>query len=226
MFAQGLSPLVETYRLGREEDMAVVAQELELIRLGHQDMNGALRGMFGPYMAIDEMALLFLAPSTANDFIRFAVRHEGYRLFNTADDVVRTSPLRSEYLVHYWFLETPHGYRLELMVPHEGSPLHDLSSRGMGPKDFTHMHASFKVQDEEQYAVVNGVLTNAGYENVQKCDSTYGRFGYWQPGLPEQMVEGKIPVADWYLKPRLNVRDASSSLTQAEERDETRAAGE
>lgn len=179
---------------------AKVRDTLEGIRLAHQDMSGVVRGMFGAECDIDEMAMLFGSGHMLALFVGLAVRQEGYTLFNTADDVVETYPLRSGYRAHYWFLTTPHGYRLELMNAEPGSPLHDNMLRQMTESDAAPVHASFKVDSEVNYAIANGTLQQGGYECVQRCNSAYGRFGYWQHS-------GNEGPAEWYLKPRVNLRD-------------------
>ena len=191
---------------GLEEGAVWAKETLDEVQRQYQEMSAIVRGVLGTRYTLDEMALFFRDEHTLSSFVRAAVGlGEGYLLFNTAYDNVKTSPLLSEYHVRYWFLSTPHGFRVELMCAFPGSPLHDVIDRKMAEVHnggAVSVHASFKCATEEDYAnAVHTLKTNA-YQLVQACESTYGRFSYWQPAEAEERP-------DWYLKPRVNLRDAS-----------------
>jgi hypothetical protein len=161
--------------------------------------------MFGASYEIDEMALYFPDPHLVFEFASRAVQ-QGWQMFNSAEDVVETSPIPSDYEVRYWFLR--HGdysYRLELMNVGEGfSPyhgaLHNVMRRFSRPCGLA--HASFKVPNEKQYAAAVVGLGNAGYSLAQHCSSSYGRFSYY---LRDD--EGWMTA----IKPRINLRDADDA---------------
>lgn len=161
-----------------------------------------LRGMFGPKIYVDEVALLFADPDALAIFVQNAVRQDRVELFNTARDQVYTEPLVSRYEVDYWFLSTEKAYRIEAMVPTVGSPLHTtvaVNSR-MRHNEALPVHASFKCPDEESYTNATATLTKNGYECAQRCRSAYGRFSYWTPLA--------TPTDGVFLKPRMNERDS------------------
>lgn len=184
----------------------LVSQVLSTCREKWAVYNEWVRGAFGQRYNIDEMALIFFEEEALHTFIGSAVKRNGYKLFNHADDKVFTSPIRSDYHVKYWFLETGLGYRLELMYIDSGfSPLHypaQLAINEMGTVLPLTMHASFKVPDEEHYGVVvNALQRDLEAELVQKCISEYGRFSYFLP--PERDKQ----LGQFYIKPRVNLRD-------------------
>jgi hypothetical protein len=175
----------------------------ELVK-AHQQAQEELRGMFGAEAVIDEMALMFRDPDVLRSWVDAAVRIPGVTLFNTAHDSVGTQPIPGRYSVHYWFLSVPEVYgpwRVEAMFAHPGSPLHDSLRRQGRGEELLMVHASFKCPDEEAYGVATNTLARNGYEPVQKCESTYGRFSYWRH---EDAVRGV------FLKPRVNLRDAEA----------------
>jgi len=170
-----------------------------------------LRGMFGSGAVIDEMAIMFQNPYELRSWVDAAVRLPGVVLFNTAHDSVSTQPIPSRYNVHYWFLSSPwpEGYepgedlwRVEAMYAHKGSPMHDALRDQFSPGESLTVHASFKCADEEAYGVATNTLQRNGYEAVQRCESTYGRFSYWRQGEQETGV---------FLKPRVNLRDTEDN---------------
>lgn len=177
-----------------------VKSTLDHVHVEWSEMKGIVRGLLGTQFNVDEMSLLFHDEEVLATFVRAAVAQEGYTLFNSAYDTVQTRPLRSEYHVRYWFLSTPHDYRLELMTAYRGSPLHDRMMASF-PGGAVGVHASFKCPTEEAYAQANAALYRNGYEPVQFCLSSYGKFGYW-------MQEESEGMPDWFLKPRVNLRDA------------------
>ncbi len=167
--------------------------------------------------AIDEVALLFINPFQATEFLREAVTNDGVLLFNSATDHVHTLPLRTCYDVRYDFLTVPSPYwpenriagpRIEAMHLTDGySPLHFAALMEMKEtgNPATPIHASFKCDDEEDYAIAVDRLRTAGWEAAQRCESTYGRFSYWTPLNPKEWFDDAL--RDLYLKPRVNVRD-------------------
>jgi len=195
MECQHAQPLI------RNQDWAKTT--MDNVRGEHLEMSAILRGVLGTRYAVDEMALLFAEEATLSSFVRAAVSlGEGYTLFNTAYDTVKTSPILSEYHVRYWFLSTPHGFRVELMATYPGSPLHDQIQLGMSRDSVYSVHASFKCEDEEAYGNAVHSLKKNAYQLVQSCESSYGRFSYWQPLEAEERPH-------WFLKPRVNLRDAA-----------------
>lgn len=205
--------------LTRCQELAVVAEEwvsstMKLLVEQKALADERVRGMFGAEVHVDEMSLLFTEPSAARQWVDMAVMLNGVTLFNTARDVVHTAPIQADYEVHYWFLTAPEAgaiadwkpWRIEAMYAHRGSPLHDsflLPMRKSG-EDVGVMHASFKCATEEDYAVAVRTLADNGYECAQRCESSYGRFGYW---YPIDIQDNEQHVA---LKPRVNLRDVSA----------------
>lgn len=179
-----------------------VFRQLNEINEDWHGMSAKVRGEFGVETRIDEMALRFDNHEDLFAWLTFAVRQDGYELFNSAEDWVTTKPLASSYGVNYWFLLTPYEYRLELMHLGVGhSPLHHLL-RPNTPGSLGRVHASFKVKDEEEYANVVRTLKFTGWQDLQYCDSRYGKFSYWE----EESSPGP-----WFLKPRVNLRDAETN---------------
>lgn len=161
-------------------------------------LNEEVRGLLGAGSFIDEMALYFPNEQTLFRWVSVAVRN-GWTLFNQADDSVTTHPLISRYEVRYWFLRREGvPYRVEAMTIAKGhSPYHGVLCAQR--RDYYVAHASFSTPNEEKYAAANFTLKGVGYELLQRCDSTYGRFSYWsKPKLP-------CPI-----KPRVNLRDAKN----------------
>lgn len=169
----------------------------------------------GFVQGIDEIALLFPHRGYAWSFVAEAVREEGCVLFNSATDHVHTKPLRTCYDVTYLFLTLPAAYhpsgrsgvRLECMFLGDGvSPLHEaeIAKMDIGDEAVSPVHASFKCGDEEDYANATTSLREAGWESVQRCESTYGRFAYWSP------LHDETPGV--YLKPRVNLRDGQQEF--------------
>jgi hypothetical protein len=226
MYEEHFHLLPKSLQDSEEERLRAVQHTLNHAHDGWQAMNEVVARLFTPTYQIDEMSFIFNDPTSLMGFVRQAVRVEGYTLFNSATDAVTTTPLRSSYEVAYWFLATPFPYRLELMVAGKGSPLHDQYAATLAKTAHYEMaacsvHASFKCDDEAQYAdAVHRLRTNE-MEMVQGCLSTYGRFSYWQEanGSPD------APFPNWFLKPRVNLRDSRDPGEAGEEAMETRAAG-
>lgn len=201
-----MEPLAPTeeHQVIEEERVSAVLREVHRFK---KEADERLRAVFGTRHAIDEMAVMFPSAGQALRWVSQAVRVPGVTLFNSATDQVQTRPIPSAYTAHYWFLtppELPAGetqpWRIEAMYARSGSPLHDAHLKFMERDEVCIMHASFKCADEESYGVAVKSLRDNGYEAVQLCDSTYGRFSYWAP------AEGVSGPAV-YLKPRVNLRD-------------------
>lgn len=210
-------------RSRKERDLdlaAIVRDDLASIHSGWLDLNETLRGVLGAKANVDEMALIFPGDAELLAYLRYAVRVPGYELFNAAYDHVHVEPIRTGYDASYWFMTTPDyvpdvkGYRLELMVLAGGySPLHNwLADKAVQREEMpyrTTIHGSFKCSDEEGYAEAVHALRSAGYESIQRCRSSYGRFSYWMQQDPDYWKNGgSASHPAWLLKPRVNLRDA------------------
>jgi hypothetical protein len=171
------------------------------------DVNDLLDKNFGPgTFRIDEVAVMLPSQLDALQWVSEAVKNDGVTLFNKAEDDVRTYPFDTQYDVNYYFLSTPHDFRVEAMALGNGiSPLHEAMRPGRRYRDKVMypvpVHYSFKTESEDQYRHVMNWLDAAHFHHAQSCQSTYGRFSYW---LAEG-EDGQIP--DMYLKPRVNLRD-------------------
>lgn len=158
---------------------------------------------------IDEIALLFINRAAKGDFVISAVKGDGVKLFNSAEDHVNTKPFGTEYDVEYLFLEAEclDGMRVEAMSLLNGlSPLH--SALIQNHEEIRHgapypVHLSFKCHNMDEYHDAVYALEHSGADgygvatSVQFCQSDYGVFSYYNvPSL------GHI-----YLKPRVNMRD-------------------
>lgn len=171
-------------------------------------------GDLGFVHGIDEIAIQVPNRLALLNLIQQAVARDGVVLSNTATDHVNTLPLQGCYSVDYAFLtgfsiDGVHPYRIEIMHKTHGfSPLHDAILTAIADKASAWcVHASFKVHDENEYGAATHALRKGGYESVQRCDSTYGRFSYWQPY--DLDTEASTLGEDFlYLKPRVNLRDA------------------
>lgn len=183
-------------------DMAQVENVFAMMRESREESVEAVRGMFGPDVVVDEVALLFQENSAIFRFLQLAVQRPDVTLFNFSHDSVSTAPLIAKYTVQYWFLTSGDPeWRVEAMVQDGYSPLHNTLSTWSGSQSaMMPVHASFKCKDEMEYASARHTLRTAGWEEAQRCDSDYGRFSYWcHPDLTLH-----IP----FLKPRVNLRDA------------------
>jgi hypothetical protein len=184
-----------------------VTKTLEKAHANYLGMSEISRSVLGDN--VDEISLLFSTWESLAMFVKLAVRHSGYSLFNTATDEVKTGPLPGAYTAEYWFLGTPYQYRIECMVITDGhSPLHAAANhlrRLHGAHDPFVIHASFKVSSEEEYADSVLALRNE-LVLYQECESTYGRFSYWAPAVDPK---DESDFSHCFLKPRVNLRDAS-----------------
>lgn len=183
---------------GDQEEINRLFTALDTRRAATQE---AVRGVLGSNVVIDEMALLFTEHTSIFRFISQAVQLPGVELFNFAKDTVQTAPIHSEYVVQYWFLTSGLGpWRIEAMIQDNASPLHHALSLNAETGTMTVVHGSFKCAGEMEYGTARHALRTAGWEEVQRGDSAYGRFSYWDN--PDERYEGV------YLKPRVNLRDA------------------
>jgi hypothetical protein len=178
---------------------------LDEVIVAQARLNEEIRGIFGPGVQIDEMAIQVRSSEAALHIISDLVRIDGYELFNYDIGNVETSPIVSRYSVDYWWFRTPHGWRIELMRMAGGfSPIHSMWELPNLPDTGTFaMHGSFKCADEQEYATAQVALRGNGWEQALRCDSEYGRFSYFKDRKSEDRAESL-----WYLKPRLNLRDA------------------
>lgn len=178
---------------------------------------------------IDEVALLFMNEREAWKFIERAVQLPGVKLFNVASDNVRTNPIRSQYGVQYYFLETTWGYRVECMVLSGGhSPLHGGISATyfdvVGNRlDSGIVHYSWKCNDEAEYAEACKTMESVGgWKQAMSCLSTYGMFSYWltDEDTDQRLLDDRIEwclaekekALEAYIKPRVNLRDADGNV--------------
>lgn len=163
---------------------------------------------------IDEVAVMFHSEVDKAKWIRDAVAEESVKLFNSADDVVHTSPILSRYTVEYDFLEVKGlGMRVEAMYIDSGtSPLHDslldtygnptISGRSDDWNRPVVVHFSFKTTKND-YETIRAAMVSGGAELVQACHSTYGQFSYYRVPLDGDGASN----LNVYLKPRVNSRD-------------------
>lgn len=157
----------------------------------------------------DEIAFLFCHRDALQFFINDCVRSQQWALTNIADDTVHTTPIRSTYEVTYHFLTDPkeeENFRIECMSIVDGfSPLHGAigAAAHLDGRAWNAVHASFKVPGGvDEYEACMARLGALGCTPVLHCASTYGKFSYWT--VPDN-GEG----IELYLKPRINLRDAS-----------------
>jgi len=144
----------------------------------------------------------------------------GWQEFNSAYDLVHTSPFGTRYIVTYKFYRHPAvPWRLEVMrLGHKAtgdglagfSPLHQaLWTDGDTPawEDWAELpvpHLSFKPvgQDAGRAArrALDHMRNEMGFLLAQGCQSTYGEFWYLlHQDAPRQL----------YIKPRINRRDGA-----------------
>ncbi len=153
---------------------------------------------------IDELAFLAPDPWQLAQVVERLVAEFGFEQFNTAMDTVSTSPIPSNYTVHYDFLRHPElSVRLEMMsIVGGASPLHDPIRRGQAHGTVCPVHASFKLLDRDMlHASQIAIEATGHYLHTMKCESRYGEFHYYLPRV--------VPFGNpyLYLKPRINTRD-------------------
>jgi hypothetical protein len=164
----------------------------------------------GIFASVDEVAIMVNSIEMEYGLVESAVRY-GYAMFNAASDHVQTSPIESDYNVHYTFLQHPEdNFRLEIMRMEEGvSPLHTSLADRAFRNDFNGpvvVHTSFKAQSLGDLGDVESLLEKSSeFEMAMSCRSTYGAFSYWTPTTYGTKTEG----IQLYLKPRANLRDSS-----------------
>lgn len=177
---------------------------MEHVHLHWNNANTEVRGLLG--LSVDEIALYFPDQDLLLQFIKRAVKN-GWVLFNHVEDEVTTGPINSMYGVQYWFLRKEGlPYRLELMQVIDGfSPYHGTLQEACDLCQFPVLlaHASFKVEGESAYGTAVFTLRNAGFELMQHCTSSYGKFSY----MIDQ--DRKYEIAP--IKPRINTRDAQDT---------------
>jgi hypothetical protein len=206
----------------------VIYQLFEKLSRGVQAANAALAqiNLRAEDGLVDEVALMFSNEREAWKFIEQAVQIPGVKLFNVAQDNVKTYPIRRQYSVEYFFLETTWGYRVECMVLTGGvSPLHGGIKatywNGVGQQlDSGVVHYSFKCADPAEYEATIKAMESAEWTRAMTCHSTYGTFSYW---MTDEETDRRLIVegVDWcmaeenkaleaYIKPRVNLRDSVS----------------
>lgn len=151
---------------------------------------------------VDEMALLFDYEDSLEEFVHHA-GVAGLINFNSVprDTMVRQDKAQS-FVVRFEFLQPmKHPFRIEAMTVISGdAPLH--ARRLEQSRNGCVVHASYKLGTLDEYNAETArlaedirVAKRAEYRN------SYGMFSYWRvweaPGI--------------YLKPRVNLRDQSSS---------------
>lgn len=168
---------------------------------------------------IDEVAL-FLDSEKEVYLLGRQLVQTGWVWTNSADDKVHTEPFNTDYDVQYdFFAMRGDFFRLEIMRGAHSSPLHAalrIKSWGDPEPDYVltvdgqpldriepiMVHTSFKVHGKvEDYERICADLAEAGCVPAQRCVSTYGQFSYWRAPKESGMVT--------YLKPRINLRDAT-----------------
>lgn len=210
----------------------VIFQLFNKLTRGVQAANAALVdvGLNLSGQEVDEVALMFSQEHEVMKFIKAAVQVPGVKLFNVAHDNVQTYPIRRQYGVEYYFLETEWGYRVECMRLSGGhSPLHggieNTYFDTVGNQlDSGIVHYSFKCTDETEYANALKVMETGLWHHAMTCESTYGRFSYW---MTDEETDRRLVAdgIDWclaekgktleaYIKPRVNLRDKVSGAAQ------------
>lgn len=155
----------------------------------------------------DETSLLFATPEELDGFKLWAIQ-SGLECFNTVDRdrMVRLDKGATEgFDVRFEFMRLPGAaggdWRIEAMCVLGGqAPLHEehLAAHGTGKP----VHVSFKCEDENRYRVMKRTMADDGFQSIPfhaEYQNSYGRFSYWG-------------VGPWYLKPRVNLRDAAQPL--------------
>jgi hypothetical protein len=109
--------------------------------------------------------------------------------------------MKQAFDVRFEFLRLPltgsregfRDWRIEAMCVLDGNaPLHSQHIERFG--DPCIVHASFKLDDEGEYAKAKAELSEFGFPFCAEYSNSYGRFSYWNAGR-------------YYLKPRVNLRD-------------------
>lgn len=158
----------------------------------------------GLSVKFDEVAYMVGSMAYEYVLIESAIRNGGWQATNAAFDQVATSPILSNYRVHYTFLTHPkRTWRMEVMRIVEGiSPLHATA----GGAPLVRVHHSFKTPNAGFYSEVVRMMSEGDWVPAQRCESTYGRFSYWRK--PEILPIDDAMHDAPYIKPRVNLRDA------------------
>lgn len=156
------------------------------------------------HVAIDEVSVLFKDRPALLHWVMQAVKIPGVKIFNAAEDTVKTTPIVSEYNVEYVFLEVEdYPFRIEAMNVAGGySPLHDAVIWDYD--DPVEVHYSFKCFSLEDYRHTISLLDGFEFSMAMSCLSSYGLFSYWVPSGENEHFD--IPE-NVFLKPRVNTRD-------------------
>lgn len=166
-----------------------------------------VRALLGTGRVVDEMAIFVPERNLMFTVLTQALK-AGWVAFNYAEDTVETSPIASAYSVEYLFMRKDGvRYRLEIMSKGDGfSPWHSYLEERCNAtgEPCVLAHASFKVPSDAEYGAAVVALRSAGYDAVQHCTSSYGRFSYFLNTDTELL---NIPV----LKPRINTRDTQAN---------------
>lgn len=210
-------------KLHEFEDTMVrrITGQLKQFDEGVAAANAALADIGFVAGGIDEVALRFQSESDVAFFIKHAVMIDGVKLFNYAVDHVEVYPIRANYDVKYWFLETGRGYRVECMYiePTPGfSPVHAAHTIRFGYDE--PVHYSFKCEDPATFDTVAKGMEGNEWVCVANCHSTYGQFSYWLTGeaTDYSLEKQDFKWGNAYIKPRLNNRDQSGrSMEQVTE---------
>ncbi len=181
-------------------------------------------GLYSPFLPegafIDEASIM-VPGQYGMEAVREQLMAGGWRGFNQATDLVFTNPMGTRYIVHYAFFQHPgFPWRIEVMWQGRGtrdqntgfSPLHQALWYPNGRKpnfenwpELPIPHLSFKPVRTTEPVNVDGTralrhVLEQGFVLAQACQSTYGHFWYCLNVNAARQI---------YLKPRVNVRDAS-----------------
>lgn len=145
----------------------------------------------------DETSLLFASPGELDAFLKWA-SVEGIEHFNSVprDTMLRRDIPHEEFDVRFEFMRVPGAdWRIEAMCVLSGqAPLHDkqIMDHGTGCV----VHVSWKESDHPDYVeALQHLLLKRAVPIQAEYRNSYGRFAY---------LRGS---ADFYLKPRVNLRD-------------------
>lgn len=152
---------------------------------------------------IDEVAVLCETPDMLDRFVNMAVLRGADNFNSVEHDVMKRQGRtfrRGRFDVKFEFLRFPgKDYRIEAMTVLKGSaPLHSQHRERFGAPSV--VHASFKCSDPFGYADVIERLHAVGpaLPFCAEYSNSYGVFSYWN-------------VGKYFLKPRVNIRDAIPS---------------
>jgi hypothetical protein len=213
MFAEMEQQLREdTQHLTGEQVLAQVDRQY---RLYQQALDNTVD--IGTY-TIDEMAIAFTDDVEMLRFVSVMNRVATVDHFNGGLDTVEAMPLHSAYRVQYEWLRTAFPWRIEAMTIRDGfSGVHAHRAwLAREPealaKNLGWVHASYKVPGGlAGYYDACVELNERGWACAQQCTSDYGKFSYWVP-VGERLAQlTEADAVAMYLKPRINLRDESTS---------------